>query len=124
MSATIARRRSAPPAHAPGAVDTDAELAARVLEVLGEVEDPELPVGLVDLGLVRRLHVDGGAVTVGLTYTSLACPCVEMIREDVADAVGAMDGVTSVEVLDVLEPWSRDDLTPTGRALLAAVAVV
>ncbi len=102
----------------------DQALAARVLEVLATVEDPELPVGLVDLGLVRRLHVTDGRVTVGLTYTSLACPCVEMIREDVREAVSALDGVVSVEVEDILEPWSRDDLTDVGRALLRTVAVV
>lgn len=102
----------------------DEELAARVLDVLATVEDPELPVGLVDLGLVRRLHVTDGRVTVGLTYTSLACPCVEMIREDVHEAVSALDGVASVVVEDVLESWSRDDLTETGRALLRTVAVV
>lgn len=124
MSATLAPQPSTGRSARPSSHPADEELAARVLAVLADVEDPELPVGLVDLGLVRRLHVDAGAVTVGLTYTSLACPCVEMIREDVEEAVGAIDGVASVEVQDVLEPWSRDDLTPTGRALLATVAVV
>ncbi|MBY5163240.1 metal-sulfur cluster assembly factor [Salsipaludibacter albus] len=114
-----------PPVDADQAASVDDDvLAERVLAVLAEVEDPELPVGLVDLGLVRRLHVVDGHVTVGLTYTSLACPCVEMIREDVVEAVGALHGVTEVVVEDVLESWSRDDLTPTGRALLATVAVV
>ena len=102
----------------------DPGLADRVLATLADVEDPELPIGLVDLGLVRALDVHDGRVEVGLTYTSLACPCVEMIREDVVDAVGALDGVDGVVVRDVLEPWSRDDVTPHGRMLLRAVAVV
>lgn len=102
----------------------DPDLAARVLATLAEVEDPELPIGLVDLGLVRRLEVSRGRVEVGLTYTSLACPCVEMIREDVVDAVGALDDVVEVVVRDVLEPWSRADVTPHGQLLLRAVAVV
>ncbi len=95
-----------------------------MLATLAEVEDPELPIGLVDLGLIRRLVVADGHVTVGLTYTSLACPCVEMIRDDVTEAVAALDGVTGVRVDDVLEPWSRADVTPHGLALLRAVAVV
>lgn len=103
---------------------SDDDLAGRVMATLAEVEDPELPVGLVDLGLVRRLDVHEGHVTVGLTYTSLACPCVEMIREDVAAAVGGLDGVVDVTVEDVLEPWSRDDISEVGRALLRTVAVV
>lgn len=102
----------------------DPALADRVLATLADVDDPELPIGLVDLGLIRRLTIANGHVTVGLTYTSLACPCVEMIREDVTDAVAALDGVSAVTVDDVLEPWSRDDVTPHGRALLRAVAVV
>jgi metal-sulfur cluster biosynthetic enzyme len=91
---------------------------------LAAVEDPELPVSVTDLGLVRRLEVADGRVRVGLTYTSLACPCMEMLREDVRDAVAAVPGVIGVEVDDVLEPWSRDDITPTGIELLRAVAVI
>ncbi len=102
-----------------GSVDGDAVWAA-----LERVEDPELPLSIVDLGLVRRLAIVDGSVTIGLTYTSLACPCVDMIREDVEAAVRDVAGVGSVRVDDVLEPWSRDDVTPEGRALLRAVAVV
>ena len=102
-----------------GSVDPAAVWAA-----LGRVDDPELPLSIVDLGLVRRLEIVDGAVTVGLTYTSLACPCLDMIREDVEAAVADVPTVRSVRVDDVLQPWSRDDVTPEGRALLRAVAVV
>lgn len=102
-----------------GSVDRDAVWAA-----LQGVDDPELPLSIVDLGLVRRLGITDGVVTVGLTYTSLACPCVEMIREDVVEAVGAVSGVHRAVVEDVLEPWTRRDVTPHGLELLRAVAVV
>ena len=102
-----------------GSLDRDA-----VWSALERVDDPELPLSIVDLGLVRRLDIVDGSVTVGLTYTSLACPCVDMIREDVDAAVRDVPGVRSVRVDDVLEPWSRDDVTPEGRELLRAVAVV
>lgn len=102
-----------------GSVDADALWTA-----LQSVEDPELPLSIVDLGLLRELDVERGSVRVGLTYTSLACPCLDMIREDVAAAVTAVEGVTAVEVVDVLERWSRDDVTPAGLDLLRAVAVV
>jgi metal-sulfur cluster biosynthetic enzyme len=95
-----------------------------VWQALEDVEDPELPVPITDVGLVRRLDVTGGSVRVGITYTSLACPCMEMLREDVHDALASVPGVASVEVDDVLEPWSRADITPDGRAMLRAIAVV
>jgi metal-sulfur cluster biosynthetic enzyme len=102
-----------------GSVDRDA-----VWTALEGVDDPELPLSIVDLGLVRRLDITDGVVTVGLTYTSLACPCVDMIRDDVRDAVAAVRGVRRVVVDDLLEPWSRQDVSPRGLELLRAVAVV
>lgn len=97
---------------------------ATIWAALERVEDPELPLSITDLGLIRRLEITGGRIRVGLTYTSLACPCNDMIREDVEAAVAAVPGVVSVQVDEVLEPWSREDVTQRGRALLRAVAVV
>lgn len=117
MTADVLRGRAV--GRCDGSVDRDA-----VWSALERVDDPELPLSIVDLGLVRRLDIVDGTVTVGLTYTSLACPCVEMIREDVDAAVRDVPDVRSARVDDVLEPWSRDDVTPDGRELLRAVAVV
>lgn len=117
MTADVLRGRAG--GRCDGSVDRDA-----VWSALERVDDPELPLSIVDLGLVRRLDIVDGTVTVGLTYTSLACPCVEMIREDVDAAVRDVPDVRSARVDDVLEPWSRDDVTPGGRELLRAVAVV
>jgi metal-sulfur cluster biosynthetic enzyme len=102
-----------------GSVDED-----RLLAALGTVEDPELPLTITELGLLREVEVRDGHVRVGITYTSLACPCVDMLREDVHDAVAALPDVRSVEVEDVLEAWSRDDVTPAGIELLRTVAVL
>jgi metal-sulfur cluster biosynthetic enzyme len=96
----------------------------RLFAALDGVEDPELPLSIVELGLLREVEVTAGHVRVGITYTSLACPCVDMLREDVRDAVAALPDVTSVQVDDVLEPWSRDDVTPEGIQLLRTVAVL
>jgi metal-sulfur cluster biosynthetic enzyme len=94
-----------------------------VRAALAEVEDPELPVSIVDLGLVRSVAVDGAAVTVGITFTSIACPCNDVIREDIQARLGRLDGVASVAVEDVFEPWSRDDMTEEGRIALLAMGV-
>ena len=96
---------------------------ADVRAALAEVQDPELPVGIVDLGLVRSVTVDGGAVRVGITFTSIACPCSDVLSEDIRARLRQLDGVTDVEVEEVFEAWSRDDLTEEGRLALLALGV-
>jgi metal-sulfur cluster biosynthetic enzyme len=95
----------------------------QVLAALAEVQDPELPVGIVDLGLVRSVEVDGDAVRVGITFTSIACPCTDVLREDVEARLRRLDGVRSVQVEEVFEAWSRDDMTEEGRLHLRALGV-
>jgi metal-sulfur cluster biosynthetic enzyme len=94
-----------------------------VRAALAEVEDPELGVGIVDLGLVRSVAVEGDQVTVGLTFTSIACPCTDVLREDVEARLLRLDGVARVRVEDVFEPWSMDDVTEEGRLALLAIGV-
>jgi metal-sulfur cluster biosynthetic enzyme len=94
-----------------------------VRAALAEVQDPELPVGIVDLGLVRSVTVDGGTVRVGITFTSIACPCTDVLSEDIRARLRQLDGVAEVEVEEVFEAWSRDDLTEEGRLALLALGV-
>jgi metal-sulfur cluster biosynthetic enzyme len=96
---------------------------ADVRAALAEIQDPELPVGIVDLGLVRSVRVEGAAVTVGITFTSIACPCTDVLADDIRARLGRLDGVGSVEVEELFEPWSRDDLTEEGRIALRALGV-
>ena len=94
-----------------------------VRAALAEVTDPELPVGIVDLGLVRSIAVEGDRVAVGLTFTSIACPCTDVLREDVGARLRRLDGVAHVEVEEVFEAWSREDMTEDGRLALLALGV-
>ena len=96
---------------------------AAVWAALAEVQDPELPVGIVDLGLVRSVRVQGGTVTVGITFTSIACPGTDLLTEDVQARLGRLEGVTGVEVEELFEPWSRQDLTEEGRLAIRALGV-
>lgn len=92
-----------------------------VWDALAEVTDPEIPVSLVDLGIVYRVAVEDGVVEIDLTFTSIGCPGMEMILEDVHEAVSALPGVERVEVEIVWSPpWTKERLTPTGRRLLQA----
>jgi metal-sulfur cluster biosynthetic enzyme len=92
-----------------------------VWDALLGVTDPELPVSLVDMGMIYRVAVDRGEVTIDLTFTSIGCPGMEMIFEDIRRAVGAVPGVSSVAIEVVWSPpWTKARLTPRGRRLLMA----
>jgi metal-sulfur cluster biosynthetic enzyme len=91
---------------------------------LCEVADPELPISLVDLGLICDIRRDDGAVDVDLTFTASACPCMEFIVEDVRDRLLQVPDVEAVAVRDVWDPpWTTDRMTDHGRALLRSFGV-
>ena len=91
----------------------------RVWAALAEIEDPEMPVNLVDLGLVYGVRGEGGRVTIDLTFTAMGCPATDFILEDVQQSVGALPGVDDVEVNVVWDPpWTTARLTEAGRDAL------
>jgi metal-sulfur cluster biosynthetic enzyme len=110
----------APAPEVPNAAATpvDAEkLRTECIEALKVVRDPEIPVNIVDLGLVYRLDVDAdGSVDVDMTLTSMGCPVQDMIQADVELACMKVDGVRKVTVEFVWSPaWSTDKMTDDGK---------
>ena len=104
-------------------VDRDA-----ILEALREVPDPEMPISIVDLGLVERLEIEGdqGAarVSIDLLPTFVGCPALEMIANAVTEKVGAVPGVAETDVRFVYDPpWTVQRISEAGRASLAAHGV-
>jgi phenylacetate-CoA oxygenase PaaJ subunit len=96
-------------------------LEKRVWEVLSRITDPEMPVSLVDMGMVYRVAVEGGTAEIDLTFTSIGCPAMDMILDDVREAVAAIPGIDRVELEVVWSPpWTKDRLTQKGRTLLSA----
>jgi ring-1,2-phenylacetyl-CoA epoxidase subunit PaaD len=84
--------------------------------VLGEVEDPEIPVlSVVDLGVIRHVSVDEkGAAVVGLSPTYSGCPATAVIRASVIEALTAA-GFGPVSVVERLSPpWSSDWISAEG----------
>lgn len=105
---------------------TSQRFAEMVDHALASVDDPELAgVSIVDLGLVERVAVnidtDGAAsIAVGLIPTFSGCPALELIREDVRHALGALPRVASVEVEFLAEPvWSIERVNERARIRLA-----
>jgi metal-sulfur cluster biosynthetic enzyme len=102
----------------------EVSLEDRIWSALARVHDPELPLGLVDLGLIYGVRIVGERVEVDLTHTALGCPAMEMMREDVEAALLALSGVAEVRVRSVWDPpWTKARLTPRGRVLLKAFGV-
>jgi metal-sulfur cluster biosynthetic enzyme len=95
-----------------------------VQDALREVLDPEYPISLVDLGLIRGVEVEGSRAEIKLTYTCMGCPAMDMIQDDVRERVLEMDGIDEVDIEVVWETWSRKDITPLGRKQLKSVGVV
>lgn len=89
----------------------------QVLEALKVVKDPEIPVNVVDLGLVYEVEImEGGKVEIAMTLTSVGCPVQDLIRADAEMAVGRLDGVESVNVEFVWSPpWGPDKMTEDGK---------
>lgn len=94
-----------------------AEVARKALRA---VKDPELGLNIIDIGLVYDVTVsDEGAAHVKMTLTSPGCPAGHEIMDDVRTTLADLDGITSVEVELVWEPyWTPERMDPRIRAFL------
>lgn len=91
----------------------------KVIEALKECYDPEIPVNIVDLGLIYGVETDGGKVHVKMTLTTEGCPLYETIAEDVRQRLLQVEGVEDAEVELVWDPpWTYERLSPEGREAL------
>ena len=97
--------------------DDDPALMEPVLEALRTVHDPEIPVNIVDLGLIYDLVVKkGGTVFVEMTLTTPACPVAQSMPGEVEKAIATVPGVEEVRVSLVwTPPWDRDRMTDEAK---------
>ncbi len=104
--------------------ETDAEAVEKnCWEVMKTVYDPEIPVNIVDLGLVYQCQVeaeaDGNSVHVQMTLTAPGCGMGPVIQGDVEKSIRALPGVSSVLVEIVLDPpWSREMMSEIAQVQL------
>lgn len=100
---------------------TERDMVAVVRTQLTEVLDPcscftDEPVSIVDLGLVESVAVTEGTAHVELLLTSPGCTYLPYIERDVAERVGAVEGIEEVEVEQVTDQiWTRDRMTEEVR---------
>jgi ATP-binding protein involved in chromosome partitioning len=82
-----------------------------IMKVLGKINDPELNRPLTDLGMIKSIEIEGGAVKVEVLLTIPSSPMKEKISDDISRAVGQLDGVEKVDVtLGVMSNEQRKDL--------------
>lgn len=92
---------------------------ARVWMALEYVNDPELELDIVNLGLVYAVTVDGPRVELLMTLTTMGCPVQAEIAELVRAALLELDGVEEVSITWTFDPpWTEARLTEEGRDLL------
>lgn len=93
--------------------------AQEVWESLRSVQDPELPVSVVDLGLIYGLKVSDNRVEIDITLTYSGCPAKDIITGDIKRAVYGVEGINEVEISVVYAPpWDYDRITDRGRRQL------
>ncbi len=90
-----------------------------VYEELKQVYDPEIPVNIVDLGLVYDVQLEEGRCNVTMTLTSQACPEARTIPEVVKRRCNTLEGIDGTEVEITWEPaWTPHKISPAGREIM------
>ena len=91
---------------------------AEVLDALRECYDPEIPVNVVDLGLIYNvdIHNETGIVDVTMTLTAMGCPMAGEVISDVEMRVGQVENVRACKVEMTFDPpWSPDKMTEDAK---------
>jgi len=90
-----------------------------VVEALHGVEDPELGMDIVELGLMYDVEVDGPNVKILYSLTSMGCPAGPMIQDGIIDAASSVPGVESAEAeLTFDPPWTPDRMSDDAKFIL------
>jgi ring-1,2-phenylacetyl-CoA epoxidase subunit PaaD len=94
-----------------------------VMDVLQTIPDPEMPISIVDLGLVEDVQVEkadeAAKVSIEIVPTFVGCPALEMIANEITAKVSDLAGVADVDVHFTYDPpWSVERISAEGRASL------
>ena len=104
-----------------------ASVEARLWRALQEVEDPEIPISVVGMGLIVSLayRPDERAVDLELTFTSMGCPAMEFIEDDIRARLLAEPDVDEVRIEIVWDPvWTRSRIREDARATMRSLGIV
>lgn len=94
----------------------------QITEVLKTCYDPEIPVNIVDLGLIYNIDIKKDKVGIKMTLTAPGCPMSGMIMDEIKNKVGTLKGVKDVEVEMLWDPaWSPDKMSQEAKLQLGII---
>ena len=99
---------------------------ARLWNALREVEDPEIPISVVGMGLIVSLAWrDDRTVDLELTFTAMGCPAMDFIQDDIRDRLLQEPDVDEVRIEIVWDPvWTRSRIREESRATMRRLGIV
>ena len=103
------------------------EVEARLWLALKEVEDPEIPISVVGMGLIVSLayREDERAVDLELTFTAMGCPAMDFIQDDIRERLEREPEVDEVRIEIVWDPvWTRKRIREDARETMRGLGIV
>jgi metal-sulfur cluster biosynthetic enzyme len=103
------------------------QVEARLWDALRRVEDPEIPVSVVGMGLIVAVayRPERRLADLKITFTAMGCPAMEFIEEDIRDALLRDPYVDSVEIEVVWDPvWTKDRIRSDARETMRRLGVL
>ena len=91
----------------------------KIIETLKHCYDPEIPINIVDLGLIYDIRIEQGNVSIQMTLTARGCPMSTFIADNVKRRIEALDEVDKVTVQVVWDPpWTPERIDPEAKKIL------
>ncbi|RNB87878.1 phenylacetate-CoA oxygenase subunit PaaJ [Brevibacillus fluminis] len=107
------------------AYETAAMLENACWKLLEEVKDPEIPaISMVEMGMIHKVSANDGVVVVEVLPTFVGCPALEIMKKNIVDTLGPIEGVKEVHVRFVYDPqWTSDRISIEGRGKLRSFGI-
>jgi metal-sulfur cluster biosynthetic enzyme len=103
------------------------QVEARIWEALRHVEDPEIPVSVLGMGLIVSVSYVPHArrADLQITFTSMGCPATDFIQEDISEALLADPDIDTVDIEVVWDPvWTKDRIRADARQTMRELGIV
>jgi metal-sulfur cluster biosynthetic enzyme len=123
----ITRAEAEAEAAAAGPLTAGQQAEARLWDALRDVEDPEIPISVVGMGLIVSLAyaADERACDIELTFTAMGCPAMDFIQDDIRERLLREPDVDEVRIEIVWDPvWTRSRIREESRATMRSLGIV